>query len=218
MSKLLGQRLNDNLMAYTGIKKLLDDLDNAGYVDLIHTLLSNIKNSQAQKDSSNVLAMNEPLKVILCNIVDIVWDLAHDPLSKSILDIKYSEETELKSPSYDEYISKSPYSDSNHFDSKKHANSLRNSPTKKTSSVSKLSNSDVFSRSSLGSPKNEPKRKATPVIRLSNSEVFSRSSISSPKNVPKGLSESVSKSGYLERYKRVSSKSKSDLSLIVIFT
>lgn len=45
MSKLLGQRLNDNLRAY------------AGYIDRMHTLLSNIKISQGTKPISDLKSM-----------------------------------------------------------------------------------------------------------------------------------------------------------------
>ena len=69
--------------------------------------------------------MNEALKVILCHLVDLVWDLSHDKNSKSTIDLKFSKETEPKYPSYDISISTSPINIPSHFDCKKYKSSLK---------------------------------------------------------------------------------------------
>ena len=70
--------------------------ENAGYIDLMHTLLSNIKISQGTKPISDVVSISEPLKVILGHIVDLIWDSPSDPFSRSSLDLKFSEEIDPK--------------------------------------------------------------------------------------------------------------------------
>jgi hypothetical protein len=164
--------------------------ENAGYIDLMHTLLSNIKISQGTKPISEVINMNEPLKVILCHIVDLIWDSPSDPFSRSSLDLKFSEEIDPKHTSRDETINISPLSAPKSISPKKSPFSVTSSPKKRPKALNNISSSDALTRSSLGSPKNLTKR----------------------------LSELRCKSGYLDKSKKLSLTSKSDLSLTVIST